>query len=216
MIEQILQLLEKLISEFSWRRLFFIIIILMLGLGTSYMFENYSGYFRLSRIEKETNLLEKLANLREKQLIQKEKYLSSIYESIIRDLDGFINKPTHGITVPPRVWQGLAGAAPWLLFFLLFLPRARRGEPGAKSTLFGLIALAFIFGIIGTILPAFQLSWINYIGYPIGHSVIVLFILWLIGTRKKNCIIKRPYIIALPGQQSNVLHFLILPTLMLC
>jgi len=186
LIEQILQTLEKLISEFSWRRLFFIIVVLLLFAITLYTFEWYSGYLRLSRIEKGTNLLDKLANLRENKIIQKDKELSSIYESIIRDLDGFINKPTIGTTVPPLVWQGLAGAAPYLLLSFFFLPGARRGDPGKKNALIGIIVFAFIFGGIGAILPAFQLSWINYIAYPIGISVIFLFILWLIGTRKKS------------------------------
>ena len=65
-MDRLIQFFEKLITEFTWRRLIFILLLLFLAVAGTAFFESYTGYFRLGRIEKTTELLTKLTELSEK------------------------------------------------------------------------------------------------------------------------------------------------------
>ena len=60
MLQPIVEYFEKLIDQFSWRRLFVLISVLGFIFCCLIIFESYTGYFRLSTLEKTVNIIEKI------------------------------------------------------------------------------------------------------------------------------------------------------------
>ncbi len=146
MINRFFDSFEKLIDEFSWRRLFFFIVLLLTLVSVFWGFENYTGYGRLSRIERVATLLNSMQELQSKHTIEQDANLSAILNSLKRDLRDFSEKRDTSLTIGSGWLKALTGASPWLLFSLLYLPKIRAGD---RSDLHGLIGALVVAGFFG-------------------------------------------------------------------
>jgi hypothetical protein len=181
--ESIFDFLDKIVQDFSWRRLItFFLFLFLLGAGFV-LFEEYTNTFHLSRLERSVALMKELRALRDS--VSSDSSLAGIYSGMRNDLDVLVNKRSFGPSISPIVWRGLAGSAPWILTILAFLPGVRRGQTD-NSIIRGGIVFVVLFGGIGMLLPD---SWgpnINYIVYPIGHYVVVASIFAILAATKKK------------------------------
>ena len=67
MFESLFNAIEKFVNDFSWRRLFTWLIVLIVIICSAWTLEYYTGYLRLARIDKTIELLKKLSDLQEIQ-----------------------------------------------------------------------------------------------------------------------------------------------------
>lgn len=180
MFDRLFDSFEKLIDEFSWRRLVFLFALLLIIVIVVWGFESYTGYWRLSRIERVATLLNSIQALQSNPAIQQDPNLSATLAALKRDIKDFTERRVE----PPIIGSGwlkaLAGASLWLLFSLLFFPKIRTGDRSELNGLIGAWVFAAIFGAIGAWLPDFAYPWINYVGYPIvSFATVIVAVMWL-------------------------------------
>jgi len=74
-------------------------------------------------------------------------------------------------------WKFIAGAMSiwWLFIIVPFIPR--KGVKDTIQTVAVLFVVGFVPGLIGTIVPSFKYSWINYILFPIVFFALLIFII---------------------------------------
>jgi hypothetical protein len=180
MIDPIIQFFEKLITQFSWRRLFFILIVVFISIGLLAWYETYTGHFRLNKIDNEIKLLAQLTTLSKAIKEENNDKLTSIFKGITQDLEMQINYSYPVFNIHPTLLKAMAAAFPWAFMLLLFVLTGNT----PKETYFGTIALAAPFIIIGAFLPNYVATWLNYLIYPIGHFTIIIIVVLLLQKRK--------------------------------
>lgn len=174
MFEPVFQSFEKLIIEFSWRRLVFLLLLLTLAGVCIWIWESNTGQMRLTRIEKTISILSSIKELQENKTIQSDPTLSAVLISLKDELRAFTEKKSEAPIITPFLSKALAGSSPWLLFAFFFLATTKARKEEDIMGLIGCIFLASGFGAIGGWLPDFPYPWINYIGFPIATFVLII------------------------------------------
>lgn len=82
MLEPVFSFFEKLVTEFSWRRFGFLFGVLVLVTIGAWIYESYTGNFRLARIQKSIQLLRELATLSENKGVKEDEKLTAIYQGL--------------------------------------------------------------------------------------------------------------------------------------
>ncbi|KAF0142939.1 MAG: hypothetical protein FD122_205 [Stygiobacter sp.] len=183
MFESIFNFLDKIITDFSWRRLLTFVAFFMLLGAIVFIAESYTNYFSLNKLEKETFLLKEIAMLKPK--IENDSTLKIIYVSLTKELDHLVNNESSTPSINPMFLRFFAGAFPWILLTIAFVPGFKRGTT-TSSTLVGGIIFIIIFGGAGLLLPSSWGSTIHYIIYPLGHFLIVAFIALIFQAKNKK------------------------------
>ncbi|MBN2107067.1 MAG: hypothetical protein JW832_06535, partial [Deltaproteobacteria bacterium] len=155
----------------------FWVVLLTLIMFSFVAYDSYTGHFKLNRIEKSIDLLTQASALKANEKIQEDKELQGIYQDIIFDLKEFTRQNEFSKVVGPSFWKFISGAAPWLVFSLLFIGPTLKREKGSFSSFFMAVVFAAIFGCVGYLIPNLSLKWINYIAYPVGHFFFIMIIL---------------------------------------
>ena len=189
MLEPIVGFFDKLIDQFTWRRLVFLAALLVVCTAGIWAFETYTQSYKLARLERQVALLEKLAIINSQTEIKADPELQAIAVSLkkqLRDTD---------VTIPvsfellPCAKKALATAAAWFvfgLFILLLSNKCTRTGPETASVFAGMTVVASPFIALSMALPTNP--WLNYAIYPIGHLFVLgLFLFWLgQGMRRKS------------------------------
>jgi len=183
MLEPIFQFFEKLIDQFSWRRLIFASTLVLGTILCVVAFESYTGKFRLQRIDRVITLVEHANRLGPLLNTSSRGNLAIALSSATAELAAFTENDTTPFSLDPKILKGLAALAPWALFMVL-LPIVSPG--GNKSAVAGILIVAIPFAIIGGFLPDSRYSWLNYILYPIAHFAIIVFLITYFHQRKKT------------------------------
>ncbi len=161
----------------------FIVLTGLIIFGSVVWYESYTGHFRLSRIDKASNLLEKLADLSPKVEKSNNENLSNIFKSISNDLESYVSHNTTPFSINSSILKSMAAAVPWVLFAML-LPFV--GEGGTKQAIAGIVLASVPFIIGAAYLPDFEQSWLNYFAYPFGHFVLVVSLVMLWQSKKTH------------------------------
>lgn len=179
MFESVFQSFEKLISEFSWRRLVFLALLLVLAIVAIWLWENNTGQMRLTRFERTVAILNSLKDLQGNPAIENDPVLKSTLVALKQDLKEFTVRKSEVPTLGIGWRKGFAGGAAWLLVSFAFFPALRTGDRSELNGLIGCLVLAMIFGVIGAWLPDAPYAWINYVAYPLGNFfVFVVIAMW--------------------------------------
>ncbi len=181
MVEPIVLFFEKLITQFSWARLLFIIVVSFMLISSAIWFESYTGHFRLNRIEKSTVLLDKLTSMSDKIRNVDNKTLTKTFDAITKDLEEYSNHESTPFNIDESVLKGIAAAIPWALFVSVYLIT---NGGSRRIVLSGVIFVATPFILLGAFLPTFEKQWVNYFAYPFGHFFAVFFLIILSQSRK--------------------------------
>nr|WP_315241394.1 hypothetical protein [uncultured Albidiferax sp.] len=181
MLEPIVGFFDKLIDQFTWRRLVFLAALLAACTAGIWSFETYTQSYKLARLERQVSLLEKLAVVSSQAEIKADPDLQAVAISLkkqLRDTD---------VTIPARFellpWarKALATAAAWFVFglFIALIPNTyTRTRPETASVFAGMTVVASPFVAMSIALPTDP--WLNYAIYPIGHLFLLgLFLLWV-------------------------------------
>jgi hypothetical protein len=143
------------------------------------IFEWYTGYFRLSKLQKATSLLAQLKSLKEDGKLQRDEALNLVYGEIEAELAAVMEQTRAAGRVPVWVKKGLAGSAPWLLLLLVFFPGLSRGDKDSASASLLTLIFACVFGLTGTLLPDCLGPYGLYLVYPAVTFALVVFALTL-------------------------------------
>jgi hypothetical protein len=183
MVEPFLKLIEKLVNDFSWRRLVVFLLLVSFILAGVVGFELLTGYFRLSRLEKEVTLLGELYEIQAKQNVPA-KSLVKIHASLAKELEELAGGQ-NGHQVNPRLLQSLAALLPWIVLSLGFLPDFKRDEKDATKSLLGVLFFAVPVVAVGASLsPRIGAIW-RYVVYP-ASTITLLIIAGLIGKWRES------------------------------
>ena len=179
MLDSVFQSFEKLVSEFSWRRLVFLLSLLVLAGICVWLWESNTGQMRLTRIERTVIILKSLKDLQEDQSIKTDPVLLATVSALKDDLKTFTERKSEIPVLGPAWGKALSGGAPWLLLSLLFVSAIKTRKEDDLKGLLGCVIVAVAFGAIGAWLPDFPYPWMNYVGYPVANFVVVMAtILW--------------------------------------
>ncbi|OFV97203.1 MAG: hypothetical protein A3H94_01935 [Acidobacteria bacterium RIFCSPLOWO2_02_FULL_60_20] len=183
MLEPIVEFFEKLITDFSWKRLWFVLTILVALLLGFWVYESYTAQFRLARIEKEVALLERLSKLLDGTDGLGNEPLKRTFDALTAELEGIVRGSEAGDVLTSGMKKAIASALPWLILAILLLL-----SPGAftKQVFLGMAVMAIPFIYLGARLPDFEASWINYWAYPIGHITLIVVVILLWQRRKQR------------------------------
>jgi hypothetical protein len=172
MVESILQTFRDLVLNLSGRRLFYFFVIFLTIILGLYIYEWYTASLYLTRLEKITNILSKIqsidANIEPGQYALKE-----ISGDISKQLKDNI-RVRELITPSLGIKKVFMAFLPWLIFSLIFIPSIKRKETNALLGVFGVLFFGIIAIIIGICLPQIG-AWFNYIIYPWGLFIAIVF-----------------------------------------
>jgi len=191
MIESIVDYLEKFVTQFSWRRS---IITLLTIFGICFffwLFDQYTGYFKLRQYEKSVEILEKLASLSNDNDIKNNKELLSIYNGLIRNLDEFNNKRYFDIYFSKGlIWiftiKILPVYAPWVIILFIHYLSPKKKKINYKIFLFGIFFIASLLALIGYFIPTFNnYLYLNYLIYPLISFLVMFSIIYVYAQSKK-------------------------------
>jgi hypothetical protein len=189
MFEAVFQSFEKLISEFSWRRLVFLVILLLMVATAIWLWESNTGQMRLTRIERTISILNSIKDLQEHPVMKSDSTLQSTLSALKDDLKKFTERKSQ----PPFwsliniTWQkAFAGGFLWLLFSLIYFSSLRTKKQSDFHALIGCLFLAVVFGCIGALLPDFIFPWLNFIAYPVANFILVVALSLWWQARKKD------------------------------
>lgn len=181
MLDPLFNFFEKLIDQFSWRRLIFVALILVLSSISLIVFESYTGHFRLSKIEKTVDIIAKLNELPPDITKQGRESIINTTKILSQDLESFSGGNSTPFSINVNLLKVIAALAPWLLFAAI-LPLT--GNNGSKEALIGIIVCAIPSGIIGFYLPLFAGEWVNYVAFPFGYFIVAVALVMLWHKRK--------------------------------
>ena len=189
MLEPIVSFFDKLIENFTWRRLMFLLVVLVLAALCAWMYETYTQSLRLGRIERQITLVEKLAALEPNKAITTQPDLKRSYVALQRQLLSTMSEAQAEYELLPWAKKMLAAALAWTVFalFLLFIPESystAKNAPGA--VLFGMVSVAAPFIALAAAFPTLDPPWVNYTLYPIGHLVLLTLAIMLWQQRKQR------------------------------
>jgi len=179
--DSMFNMFERLISDFSWKRLISFLFLVAIFIGGITFFESYTNYFEMKKIEKQIDLLNQISEIETEGILKKDPELKSIYDSIKKNLTELTSSPPVEIVAKPFIpqwaWKFLAGAFLWWLFSVAYIPGTRRGEKESLNAFIGLLIVGVIFGAVGAFLPDRIGKLAIYLFYPIGHFLLVCFLI---------------------------------------
>jgi hypothetical protein len=178
-----LEPLLDLVKDFTVKRAFSFIFLLVLLLGTAWGLELYTGYWHLNRLEKATVLIERISTL-DKAGYQ-DPSLQETRDVVVRDLKQTISPdPSIAVrpSIKPREWlyrngvKFVCGGLPWFLISLSTLRAVLTKKKDAWYAFFAIQIFTIFFGFVAIAVPDFSVWWIDYVAVPWGIFLFVVVI----------------------------------------
>ena len=178
MLQPIFEFIEKLATEFSWKK---IVILIFVVFGFSllwFAYEAQTSANQLTKYERSVAIIEKLEAL---SLIDPKS--QKIAENVYQGLEAVTKANEYQLSLirdsSLEARQALLSAIPWIIFMLFYIPGALRGETEARNTIYALLFLSLLIGGIGYFVPIKWGTWM----YPLGANFLFLLILAWYGNR---------------------------------
>lgn len=182
-MNHLIEFFEKLITQFSWQRFAFVLIVSFFFIAGFVVYETYTGHFRFNRIERATTLLKELTALSPEIKETGNADLAEVFKGLTKDLNASVNHSLPPFSLPTWALKALAATAPWVFFAILLL---LTGVNETKSAIQGIVVGAVPCIIIGALLPDFEYTPYNYVAYPIGSTVIVIAVAMILSKWQKK------------------------------
>jgi len=188
MLDPVFNFFEKFVSDFSWRRLFLVVAVLMVTLGGIYIFESNTSYFKLQQVDKEISLLERLGAISRDERIVKNEQLKATFENLAETLrkrsepedenQVLSSKEFYDIVFSVTAKKVFAAISFWMVLFLILVITnyTNKQKNNNLSTFMGMTIVAAPFVILAAFIPTFEAIWINYYLYPLANVVLVTFL----------------------------------------
>jgi hypothetical protein len=185
----IISSLESLFLQFNFRRLlFWIFLFSCIGLSLS-IFENYTGYFYFSKIEKKIVMLNSLNEL-SKEKISKNSELYPIYKDLVINIQSYPIEPSSIAKsilpeqqITEKVLKFISGALLGIILLIMGILDGIAGKKDWQDNVSGGLVTAIVFGLFSIIIPTVYSIWINIVVFPL-IQIAVLLGIFTLGLRK--------------------------------
>lgn len=178
-MNKLIEAIERLITDFSGRRLAIWVGVIGLVLAVAIGYEHYTDHFKLARINDQVELLEKLQELQQDPSMEADSALVGVYEGLRDDLQESIGSSGDGSPgLSPRWVQAILGASIWTLM-LVFIIFGEQFQPdsGLAGVIFWFIIIILVTGAIGYFLPTDWPTFVTHVGYPLGAPLAAMAII---------------------------------------
>ena len=172
-IDKTTSLIESLSNQFTYKKFFLIFITGFYLIGPLMIFENSTGFLKLNKIKKQTEILNTLTEIDKKSNIVNKDHANVISAEITSEFKSYLQAKKIENVVPIKLKKAYAAFVPWLIFILLQMPGKTQAS---DSTIFTISMLAILSTAIGTVLPSFDLMFLNYFIYPFLLFIFVNFV----------------------------------------
>lgn len=178
MLEPIFNFIEKLASDFSWRKVVILVSLIFLVAISWLMYESQTSTNQLAKYERTVAILEKLEmlNLNDDRAKEVAKNIYHGLNSITKN-SGYQISFVNSLSLESR--QALFAASPWIIVMLFYIPGMVRGETEAKNSVWALIFLSLLIGGVGYFIPV---NW-GILMYPLLGNFLFLCLIAAIGVR---------------------------------
>ena len=174
MLQPIFDFIEKLATEFSWKKIVSLLF-MVLVLSVSWLaYEAQTSTNQLTKYERTVAIIEKLETLSLSDP-KSQKIAENVYQGLesLTKANEYQLALINDISLEAR--QALWSAIPWLIFTLFYIPSALRGETEARNSIYALIFLSLLIGGIGYFVPIKWGTWM----YPlVGNFLFLLILAW--------------------------------------
>ncbi|WP_154660103.1 hypothetical protein [Pseudomonas parafulva] len=184
-MESIFGFFENLFKDFTWGRLTFLAFTIILMCSGLFIYESYTGRFKLNRISTELKIIESIVELEKKvetlpDNSPSKRYFNKLMSEAGKSQIEFSFQPGFPTQKLERIFFQ---CLPWaLLLILIFFTTSS----GRSSAIAGVIAMGSPFIVLGYNLPTFEKPWaINYL-YPWGMLTATLITILMVQNRKKK------------------------------
>lgn len=182
-MQHLIEFLNKLVDDFSWKRLSLILSCLALVIIALVAYEFYTSYFFLSKTEKTINLIKQLSSLPPEVTNSSKDGIANLTKSLVKQLNDVTNSKSYNLELSPLMMKVVSSSIPWLIALLI----GAIVEKNDKFSLIGgLIVVGAIGVIVGIVLPWQGTIWSNYWLYPIIHFIVIIWALVLYGNLTKK------------------------------
>lgn len=183
-MESIFGFFENLLKNFTWGRLTFLAFALLLAGGGLFVYEAYTGTFKLNRISAELKIVESIVELEKKveslpDSSPSKRYFDRLMSEAGKTPMEFNFQPGFPAQKLERIFFQ---CLPWaMLLVLIFFTTST----GRSSAIAGVIVIGSPIVILGYNLPMLEETWVvNYL-YPWGTLVSILAFILVWQRRKK-------------------------------
>jgi hypothetical protein len=163
--------LIKFFSEFTWKKLFSIFVILVITFTIVTIYEFYTSAFRFSRLQKAADLLSKIEEIDSHGTNTNPELLRAKKALITQAVEAIDTKPITLDFVPSTlkfsldgVWKFLAGAALW--FILALTQIIDINDKKKRPAFFGMLMIACVTGFCGMFVPSIWWPWFHIFIFP--------------------------------------------------
>lgn len=176
---QLLETILKVISELTFRRFISLILFLVVFMFGFVVYERVTSSFSLNRIQKSTELLSKLTDLRSHKLDPESK---TICDKLVLQLQKSVDSDPLSLSIVSTpfvlktelLWKFLFGGAAWFIMALFNMPKALRRDKVSVNNFFVLFGVGCLFGAIGLFIPSFLWPYFHLLVYP--FLIIMIFL----------------------------------------
>jgi predicted tellurium resistance membrane protein TerC len=170
-------------GQLNWERLIVLVLVFVLGVGATLIYEAQTHHFELSRINQAAIILSQLNDIRSKSAGGETTKEIIILDSLYKQLDA-ISRPTEfDVLIKTGYLKFSFAFFPWLLMSLIYLSSSDGKERRSWIGFFGAIVFGAVFGAIGAILPKFLWPWGNLLLYPFGFFLVTIALFARFGAR---------------------------------
>lgn len=173
--------LLKFFSEFTWKKLMSIVVMLAIAFCIVSIYETYTSTFRFNRLQKAADLLSKIEEIDSHGTNTSPELLRARKALVAQAVEAIDTKPITWQFIPSTlkfsmnvVWKFLAGAAFWCSLALTQIGGI--GDAKKRSPMLGMILVGIITGFIGIFVPSVWWPWFHIFVLP---WVFLIFILIL-------------------------------------
>lgn len=171
-MEHVVAFFERLVEQFSWRRLVLLVAVLgTIALGF-WCYEAFTGQFRARRMQFSAEQLARLSDPELKKNTEQDPELQRAHQKMKEDLNHFLDESQLDMSLPEPLLKAVAAAAPWILMMILMVFITDRSQ--LRGGIGGAMIAATPCVIVGMLLPTLGAMWVNYFVYPVVSFAILM------------------------------------------
>jgi cell division protein FtsL len=191
-MKEIVEAVLKFLCEFTFRRFFAVVILLIIGTLAIVGYEHYTGNFEIKKLERTVALLKTL-NYLKKEKIEESPKLKKVYNQAIANTEQLLIKKTF-VLIPElpkssgvQFWKKiLASIWFWLIMTVFMIPGAIKNWKEDGNALLGMAVFAILSGLVGLLIPAWWWPWLHAAIYPLIQIVALIVFIVIIAIKSKN------------------------------
>jgi len=183
-LQPVFDWIEKFITDFSWKRLVLLILLILFVTASFMIYESLTSSFQLAKYERTVQLLIEMEKLSESD----DDMVKSIKDNIAHGLHQATSKVNIGMVFEApnarRILQALVASSIWIIVILANIPGTLRGEEKSLDLMLGCCVIGIFVAVGAILIPPTWPRWISVGLYPVIINVGILTIAYYFGSRK--------------------------------